>query len=72
MPFLPFLGAAVTARKHRASGAQQAIVALAGPVPGLVLGVVLLWVVGASIGLGIVYAIVAVPSMLLWLSFTTR
>jgi Zn-dependent protease len=41
MLFLPFFGAAVTAQRHQASGAQQAIVALAGPVPGLVLGLAL-------------------------------
>lgn len=43
MLFLPFFGAAVTAQQHQASGAQQAIVALAGPVPGMVLGFVLLF-----------------------------
>jgi len=39
--FIPFLGAAVSGRHHRATGAQRAIVSLAGPVPGIVLGLVL-------------------------------
>ena len=37
MFFLPFFGAAVSGRKSDASGAQRAIVSLAGPLPGIVL-----------------------------------
>jgi Zn-dependent protease len=35
--FIPFLGAAVSGKNHRATGAQRAIVSLAGPVPGIVI-----------------------------------
>src|SRR5439155_12865752 len=35
--FVPFFGAATVGRKHDATAAQQIIVLLAGPVPGLLL-----------------------------------
>ena len=38
MFFLPLLGAAVHGRNHHAPGWQRAIVALAGPLPGVLLG----------------------------------
>ena len=41
MFFLPFFGAAVSGRKLDATGAQRAIVTLAGPLPGLILCIVL-------------------------------
>jgi len=40
MFFLPFLGAAVTGRKPGASAVQRSIVSLLGPVPGLVIALV--------------------------------
>lgn len=39
MFFIPFFGAAVSGEKHDATGAQRVIVALAGPLPGIVLGI---------------------------------
>lgn len=42
MFFLPLLGAAVTGRKRDASAVQQVLVSLAGPLPGLALGMVLM------------------------------
>jgi Zn-dependent protease len=42
MLFLPFLGAAVTGNKEDATPMQQIIVALLGPVPGLILGTICL------------------------------
>ncbi|MBI5542278.1 MAG: site-2 protease family protein [Deltaproteobacteria bacterium] len=39
--FIPFLGAAASGRKRGAPGWQQAVVALAGPVPGILLAGVL-------------------------------
>ena len=47
--FIPFLGAAVSGKNHTASGTQRAIVSLAGPVPGIVLALVLL--IGTEIAL---------------------
>jgi Zn-dependent protease len=41
MFFLPFVGAAASGRKPAASAVEQAIVSLLGPVPGIVLGLVL-------------------------------
>jgi Zn-dependent protease len=44
MFFIPFLGAAVKGRHDDASGTQRAVVALAGPLPGIVLALLaLLW-----------------------------
>lgn len=40
--FLPFLGAATTGRKDDAPAWQRAVVILAGPLPGLILGAALL------------------------------
>jgi len=45
MFFIPFFGAAASGRKADASAAQRAIVALAGPVPGIVLAVILAFTV---------------------------
>lgn len=42
MLFLPFLGAVATAQKEDASLVQKVAVLLAGPLPGLLLGVILL------------------------------
>jgi Zn-dependent protease len=42
MFFIPFFGAGATGRKIDATGTQRAIVALAGPVSGILLGMVLL------------------------------
>lgn len=39
--FLPFLGAVAAARKDNATMTDKTIVALAGPIPGLILGIVL-------------------------------
>lgn len=39
--FLPFLGAAATGEKETATASERALVLLAGPVPGLVLGLAL-------------------------------
>ena len=41
MFFIPFFGAAVTGRNLGAAGWKQALVSLAGPLPGIVLGTVL-------------------------------
>jgi Zn-dependent protease len=49
MLFLPLLGAAAMGRKDDATAAQKLIVLLLGPVPGLVLGAVCLWL-GARTG----------------------
>jgi Zn-dependent protease len=46
MFFIPFLGAAVKGRHDDASGTQRAVVALAGPLPGIVLGVLAVWMIG--------------------------
>jgi Zn-dependent protease len=39
--FIPFFGAAASGRKSRVPGYQEALVLLAGPLPGLILGAVL-------------------------------
>jgi Zn-dependent protease len=44
MFFIPLLGAAVTGRHYNVKGWQQAIVSLAGPVPGIVIGSVFGWI----------------------------
>lgn len=44
MFFIPFLGAAVTGRQYNVPGWKQVIVSLAGPLPGIMLGAVLLGV----------------------------
>ena len=44
MFFIPMIGAAVTASESSAMGYQRALVALAGPVPGIVIGAVLAFV----------------------------
>jgi Zn-dependent protease len=44
--FLPFLGAAVSGRHERPTLRQELIVLYAGPLPGLVLGVAALFVIG--------------------------
>lgn len=41
MFFIPFFGAAVAGRNYSAPGWKKVVVALAGPVPGLIVGVVL-------------------------------
>ncbi len=41
MFFIPLLGALVTGEKHEVSQRQRAIILLAGPVPGIVIGAVL-------------------------------
>lgn len=46
MFFIPFLGAAVSGRHDDASGTQRAVVALAGPLPGIVLGMLAVWLLG--------------------------
>ena len=46
MFFIPFFGAAVTGRNWNVSGWKKALVSLAGPLPGIALGVVLT-VIGA-------------------------
>jgi len=48
MFFIPFFGAAVAGKPQNISGAKKAIVALAGPVPGILLGFLLIFVAGAS------------------------
>jgi Zn-dependent protease len=48
MFFIPFFGAAVSGKPQNISGAKKAIVALSGPVPGIILGVFLIIVAGAS------------------------
>ncbi len=49
MLFLPLLGAAAMGRKDDATAVQKLIVLLLGPVPGLVLGAICLWL-GARTG----------------------
>jgi Zn-dependent protease len=49
MFFVPLLGAAVTGRHYNVKGWQRAVVSLAGPVPGIVVGLAL---VGATQGTG--------------------
>lgn len=51
MFFIPFLGAMVTARPREIAAWKQALVLLAGPVPGLLLGLWLLAEVNAGPGL---------------------
>ncbi|MCU0866247.1 MAG: hypothetical protein MUC36_20880 [Planctomycetes bacterium] len=46
MLFLPFLGAAVSGHKDGASAWERALVSLAGPLPGIVAAIGLLWYVG--------------------------
>ena len=46
MFFIPFLGAAVSGRHDDASGTQRAVVALAGPLPGIVFGMLAVWLLG--------------------------
>jgi len=41
--FIPFLGAAVTGEKSQATSLEQMVVLLAGPVPGLALGLGIQW-----------------------------
>ena len=48
MFFIPFFGAAVAGKPQNISGAKKAIVALAGPVPGILLGFILIFLAGAS------------------------
>ena len=48
MFFIPFFGAAVAGKPQNISGAKKALVALAGPVPGILLGFLLIFVAGAS------------------------
>jgi Zn-dependent protease len=43
MLFIPMLGAAVTGTKKEATPWQEAIVLLLGPVPGLIIGILLWW-----------------------------
>lgn len=49
MFFIPFLGALVTGEKHEVSQRQRAIILLAGPVPGILIGGVLYYI-GISTG----------------------
>src|SRR5205814_799130 len=44
MFFIPFFGAAVSGKKHAAPAWQQGLVLLLGPLPGLLAGVVLVFV----------------------------
>ena len=44
MFFIPLFGAAVSGLNPRAAGWQKALVALAGPLPGIMMGAVLIWV----------------------------
>jgi Zn-dependent protease len=44
MFFIPFFGAAVSGQNRTAAGWKKAIVSLAGPIPGIVLGAALAWV----------------------------
>lgn len=44
MFFIPFFGAAVSGLNPRAAGWQKALVALAGPLPGILVGAGLVWV----------------------------
>ncbi len=46
--FIPFFGAAAMGRDHQARPHQRVIVALLGPVPGIVVGYALLWWWGQS------------------------
>jgi len=48
MFFIPLLGAAVTGRHYNAKGWQRGVVSLAGPVPGILLGLVLMTVALAT------------------------
>jgi len=48
MFFVPLLGAAVTGRNYNVKGWQRAVVSLAGPVPGIVVGLALMWVGSAT------------------------
>ena len=50
MFFIPFFGAAVSGSATQASGSRRTLVALAGPVPGLLLGVVLAFAYAATRG----------------------
>ena len=57
--FLPFIGAITTSKKHNGSPWQRAIILLAGPVPGIVLGALLLSAEGSlSHALGRLFIVV--------------
>ncbi len=49
MFFVPFFGAAVSGRERGAAAWKEAAVSLLGPVPGILLGFVLLFLVGARL-----------------------
>ncbi len=46
MFFIPLMGAMVTGQKRQISQVQQSIILLAGPVPGLIIGLVMLYLAG--------------------------
>jgi Zn-dependent protease len=57
--FVPFFGAAASGRKRKATGVQRAIVSLAGPLPGIVIGIGLglLWTRSHAATLGMFAAL---------------
>ena len=44
MFFVPMIGALVTGTKHTVSQRQRAIITIAGPMPGIIIGAVLYWI----------------------------
>lgn len=61
---VPFLGAATSGHKLRAPGWQRGIVSLAGPMPGLLLGLVLVFVVPRdSMAWGLVGMLLAINAL---------
>jgi Zn-dependent protease len=63
MFFIPFLGAAVSGQNYNVPGWKKAIVSLAGPVPGIVLGLVLA-IVGFVLGNTTVLKVAQVAAVL--------
>jgi Zn-dependent protease len=60
--FLPFFGAAAMGEKHDATPAQRTMVLLAGPVPGLLVGILCLYLF--SIGGGLWWLALATTSLI--------
>lgn len=60
MFFIPFIGAIVTGRPRPTTTGQQAVVLLAGPLPGLLAGIAMLYLLPASQGFWMTVASMAV------------
>ena len=63
MFFIPFLGAAVQGSHHNIAGWKKVVVSMMGPVPGILLSPLLLWI-GYSTDQPYLYTVAAVTLML--------